>query len=117
MNILEELPSELIACVLQYHLPDDSIISEMPIVENVMNGAHRKSIIDAHTTIETIIDTTSTTRYKFNGKRHRENGPATIYANGTEYWYLNGKKHRENGPAIIYSSGREQYWENGKFIR
>ncbi len=44
-----------------------------------------------------------------NGKLHREDGPAVIGANGYQAWYLNGQLHREDGPAIIYANG-EQYW-------
>ena len=43
------------------------------------------------------------------GGRHREDGPAVICSDGTQYWYINGKLHREDGPARIYSDG-EQYW-------
>jgi Mor family transcriptional regulator len=29
--------------------------------------------------------------YNLNGQRHREDGPALEYADGTKEWYLNGK--------------------------
>lgn len=35
----------------------------------------------------------------------RENGPAGIYGDGTEYWYKNGELFREDGPCIIYPDG------------
>jgi len=31
-----------------------------------------------------------------NGKRHREDGPAVIFSNGTKEWYRNGKQHLED---------------------
>lgn len=30
-----------------------------------------------------------------NGKRHREDGPAMEYANGTKWWYINGKQYKD----------------------
>ncbi len=36
------------------------------------------------------------TWYK-NGKRHRKDGPAVIWGDGSQFWYKNGKRHREDG--------------------
>jgi hypothetical protein len=47
------------------------------------------------------------------GERHRENGPAVIFNNGTKQWRINGKLHREDGPAVILSCGEEDWWLNG----
>ena len=57
MNIIEELPPELIAIILQYHIPNelDQFIA-IKCINDVLNGPHRQSIIDAHTTIETTTD-------------------------------------------------------------
>ncbi|RTK95490.1 MAG: hypothetical protein EKK64_06625 [Neisseriaceae bacterium] len=33
-------------------------------------------------------------------KLHNTNGPAVIYKNGREEWYFEGKRHREDGPAV-----------------
>ena len=51
-----------------------------------------------------------------NGKRHREDGPAVINANGTKAWCLNGKFHREDGPAYIGADGTQYWYLNGKEI-
>ena len=115
-NIIEELPPELIAIILQYHLytydelePCDLIKS----IKSVLNGPHRQSIIDAHTTIEIINNNScKTITYFLNGKLHRENGPAyeSYYETGNilnRSWYINGERHRENGPAY------ESYSEDG----
>ena len=52
-----------------------------------------------------------------NGKRHRLDGPAAEYANGTKYWYQNGEFHRLDGPAAEYANG-DKYWiQNGKLHR
>ena len=48
------------------------------------------------------------------GKRHREDGPAIIYANGDQYWYRNGKRHREDGPAGIDADGDQYWYRDGK---
>ncbi len=34
-----------------------------------------------------------------NGVRHREDGPARMYANGSESWFKHGVPHRKDGPA------------------
>ena len=52
-----------------------------------------------------------------NGKRHRDNGPASEDPGGTKYWLLNGKIHRDNGPAVEYPDGRKAWYQNGKYIR
>jgi hypothetical protein len=48
------------------------------------------------------------------GKYHREDGPAVIYPNGSEWWYTNGKYHREDGPAVTYPNGDEEWFINGE---
>jgi hypothetical protein len=55
---------------------------------------------------------------------HREDGPAIISPDGSEYWYMNGLKHRINGPAedrIIHGlrpneirGYHREWWINGK---
>ena len=32
----------------------------------------------------------------------------------TEYHFLDGKKHNENGPAVIWANGHVEYFINGK---
>lgn len=56
--------------------------------------------------------------YIFNGKKHRENGPAEINTRtGYEAWFQNGLRHRENGPAITHPNGSKEYWIKGKLRR
>ena len=50
----------------------------------------------------------------FNGKFHREDGPAIECADGAKEWYLNDERHREDGPAIEYVDGTKEWWFNGK---
>jgi len=52
-----------------------------------------------------------------NGLLHRDNGPAIIYLNGTEYWFQNDKLHRIDGPAAICADGTECWYQNGKCHR
>ena len=56
------------------------------------------------------IDSSGTERWYLNGKRHREDGPATIHTNGTEQWWQHGKRHREDGPAILLKYKNTKYW-------
>ncbi|MFW5794453.1 MAG: hypothetical protein ACOCV1_03110 [Bacillota bacterium] len=46
---------------------------------------------------------------------HRQNGPAIIRSDGWLTWYFNGKKHRENGPAeyLIGDSFFSSWFING----
>jgi hypothetical protein len=48
------------------------------------------------------------------GNIHREDGPATEYADGSKYWYKEDKLHREDGPAVEYPSGTKEWWLEGK---
>lgn len=50
-----------------------------------------------------------------NGLRHREDGPAVEYSDGSKKsWYLNGLLHREDGPAIEFSDGTKAWYLNGQ---
>ena len=48
--------------------------------------------------------------------RHREDGPAIEYPNGTKNWCLNGMFHREDGPAIIDADGTEEWFLYGEEV-
>jgi len=40
--------------------------------------------------------------WRVNGKLHRVDGPAQIFANRNyKAWWLNGERHRTDGPAIV----------------
>lgn len=55
--------------------------------------------------------------YNNKGMFHREDGPAVIHADGTEYWYRNGKLYRENGPSIVDIYGSKYWYLNNKLHR
>jgi len=63
-------------------------------------------------TLYVIVNYTSNTTkyYKDEGCtiRHRVDGPAIEYGNGTEIYYQNNKHHRLDGPAI--TGGNMKYW-------
>ena len=62
-----------------------------------------------------VIDSDGTKRwYNEQGKRHREDGPAIVYPDGSKQWYLNGKRHREDGPAYEGFTGSKSWYLNGK---
>ena len=48
------------------------------------------------------------------GKRHRIDGPAAEYSDGSQEWYKNGKRHRIDGPAIEWKDGSQEWYKNGK---
>ena len=62
-------------------------------------------------TVEVLEDITE---WFLNGQRHREDGPAIEYPNGTKYWYLNDQRHRTNGPAIEDANGYKAWYLNGQ---
>jgi len=47
------------------------------------------------------------------GKRHREDGPAMEWPDGSKFWYQNGEQHREDGPAVEFANGGNFWFING----
>jgi hypothetical protein len=45
-------------------------------------------------------------------QRHRLDGPAVEWSDGTKQWYINGKFHRLDGPAVEDDTGVKQWWVN-----
>jgi hypothetical protein len=43
-------------------------------------------------------------------QKHRLDGPAVEFSDGTKYWYMNGSLHCLDGPAITYASKWEPAW-------
>ena len=64
-----------------------------------------------------ILDCGDRKAWYFNGKLHREDGPAVEWSDGTKAWYFNGKLHREDGPAVEWSDGAKEWWMNGESHR
>ena len=57
------------------------------------------------------------TRWYLNGKLHREDGPASIWADGTKCWCYHGAFHRTDGPAIEYVDGHTSWYLHGKYLK
>ena len=67
-------------------------------------------------TYEVTVDQRAT-KWKLNGKLHREDGPACERANGDKIWYINAKLHRDDGPAIESVAGNKFWFINGEYHR
>ncbi len=57
------------------------------------------------------------TEWYLNDKRHRVDGPAVEWADGSKEWYLNDKRHRVDGPAVEWTSGSKYWYLDGKLHR
>ena len=64
-----------------------------------------------------IIYADGTQVYYIEGQWHRTDGPAVIYPDGGVEYYKNDEYHREDGPAVIYPDGTEEYWVDGDFVK
>jgi hypothetical protein len=56
-------------------------------------------------------------RFCKNGKCHRENGPATIFVDGAQFWVQNDQLHRVDAPAVINTDGSKEWWLHDKYHR
>jgi len=65
---------------------------------------------------KTVLNSNGDKFYYFNGKFHREDGPAIERRDGTKAWLLNDNYHRINGPAIEYANGEKSWWYYGEWI-
>lgn len=45
--------------------------------------------------------------------RHNLDGPAVIWANGTQSWFKDDLWHREDGPARVHADGDTSWWLKG----
>ncbi len=59
-------------------------------------------------------DSQGTKWYYTDGLLHREDGPAVLYADGSESWFMNGVLHRTGGPARDWVYGNEEWYQHGK---
>ncbi|NVM37763.1 MAG: hypothetical protein HWN81_19385 [Candidatus Lokiarchaeota archaeon] len=64
----------------------------------------------------TVREDENKTEWYLGDKLHKENGPAVIFADGTQEWWIDGKRHREDGPAFIFPNGQKKYFIEGKNI-
>ena len=47
---------------------------------------------------------------------HRLDGPAVVFADGSEMWFKDGLIHRVDGPAMIDIDGAIMYYLYGKYL-
>ena len=63
-------------------------------------------------------------RYEYKGNvhwykdnvRHRLDGPAIEWENGSKEWHVNGICHRLDGPAFEDSHGYKEWWVDGQEV-
>jgi hypothetical protein len=64
------------------------------------------------------IDKNGTKRWRLlNGERHRIDGPAIEFVDGTKYWYLHDQIHRVDGPAFERQNSHKEWWLNNQLHR
>ena len=51
------------------------------------------------------------------GRRHRVDGPASVWDDGTLVWYRHGRLHFAHGPAILNVDGTVRWYEDSKLLR
>ena len=51
------------------------------------------------------------------GQSHREDGPASVWPEGSQYWYRHGGYHFAHGPADLYADGRLVWYDKGELLR
>lgn len=89
----------------------------------IMKLGYKKELYDS-TELKTYImkdirdgfytDASGCKRWYVNGQLHREDGPAFISGNNTQYWFQYGLYHRLDGPAIIYTKGSPSWYIKGR---
>ena len=55
--------------------------------------------------------------YDDEGHRHREDGPASVWPNGGQFWHRHGDFHFAHGPAVLYDDGTLEWYEDNKWLR
>jgi hypothetical protein len=64
-----------------------------------------------------LVITDTKIEYCKHDKHHRDDGPAVIFNDGSQYWCQNGQYHRTDRPAIIFPKTNDQYWyQYGKIV-
>ena len=51
------------------------------------------------------------------GNFHRDDGPAVIWVDGTQFWYQHDQLHREDGPTVIGLTGTQFWYQHGELHR
>lgn len=51
--------------------------------------------------------------FSVRGRKHRDDGPAVVWKDGTKEWWFNGLRHRDGAPAIERSCGCKAWYTYG----
>ena len=51
------------------------------------------------------------------GHYHREDGPAIVWPNGTQWWFSHGGYHFAHGPSDLYADGALRWYEDRQLLR
>ena len=49
--------------------------------------------------------------------RHREDSPASVWPDGSQYWYRHGWFNFAHGPSILYADGWLAWYEDSDLLR
>jgi hypothetical protein len=113
-DILELLPVELHAVIA---MSDPVLFGVLSQVSHEWNSKLAPLARNYRTSLTICRTKEGVIRYYLNGKLHREDGPAIIWASGTVMFYLKGELHREDGPAVIWASGTVMFYLDGELHR
>lgn len=58
----------------------------------------------------TVDDTGATCWFNADGEYHRDDGPAIIWKDGSEFWYQYDRCHNINGPAARWTESNSVSW-------
>ena len=50
-------------------------------------------------------------------RSHREDGPASVHAHGSQYWYRHSWAHFAYGPSILNVDGTVRWYEDRQLLR
>ena len=51
------------------------------------------------------------------GHNHRLGGPASVWPDGTQWWFSHGRLHFAHGPTVRDASGTQYWYEDGWRLR
>jgi hypothetical protein len=92
----------------------EAFMKKLSIYSNVLDMFYED--IDLTIRCDGVYKEYDTTYFIKNGNRHRLDGPAIEWKDGSKFWYKDGKEHREDGPAIEYSNSVKEWWLSGQQI-
>ena len=61
---------------------------------------------------QSVVDIDGSLEYYLGDDLHNVDGPAVVNGRHQEWW-IHGLRHRDNGPAVEYSDGSQEYWLYG----